>query len=936
MKQFYSILILLLSSILCWAQKNGSVKGTVMDTLAKQPVAAATLTILNRKDSSLVSFSMTNDKGQFELKGLGNGDYRLMITHINYHNSNKYFSITDGKKQFDLGNVIIHDAAKVLAEVVVAAEAPPVTLVGDTIQYNAGSFKVQPNATVEDLLKKLPGVKVDKDGTVKAQGQKVNKVLVDGKEFFGDDPKIATRNLPADAVDKVQVFDKQSEQSQLTGFDDGNSEKTINLKLKKDKKKGLFGKAMAGYGTNDRYEGRFNINSFKGARQFSVIGMANNDNAEGFSFFDMLNFSGELSRLKQGGNGGNINITINSNDASSFGGNNNGINTTRAGGFNYNNILGKKTDFQSNYFYSRTNPNTEKNIQRQYFLPDSSYFSNQNSFSSTITNSHRLNLNADIIIDSFHSLRITPSFGYQETQASSYADYENLSNLQQRSIDGFSRNSSNNKGMNFRNDLLFRKKFRRKGRTFSVSLQNSFNNTDGDGSLESVNKFYNHLNAALLRTDSINQQFNTKGNLEGYSTRLAYTEPIFKKSLIEFSIGNSNTHSKATKETFDYNKQNGKYDQLNQLLTNDFENRYGYTRTGLRIRTQKKKYNYSVGASWQQATLEGKIITGTKDSVIRKTFNNVLPNARLQYNFTRYRNLVLNYSANTNQPNASQLQPVPDNSDPLNIRFGNPDLKQEYSNAIQIQFTSINPFKNRNLFLFLNLIKTDNKIVNNDVFVQGIKTSQPVNVNGVFNMNGDLSISFPIRLLKGSITMSTNSTYFRNKQLVNGAENTSNTVSIGPDVRLDMQLGEKVNWSLNSGFNYNNTSYSLASARDARYISQQYSTSFDWQLPKNFFVATDFNYTINNQLAEGFNANIAFFNASISKQILRFNRGELKLKAYDLLNQNLGINRTSNQNYIEDIRQRNLRRFFLLSFTYSLNKNGLGQGGGGGMKMIVR
>ncbi len=939
MKQFYSILILLFFSIISWAQKNGSVKGIVMDTLAKQPVASATLTILNRKDSSLVSFSMTNDNGQFELKGLGNGDYRLMITHINYHNSNKYFSITDGKKQIDLGNLIIHDAVKVLAEVVVAAEAPPVTLVGDTIQYNAGSFKVQPNANVEDLLKKLPGVKVEKDGTVKAQGQKVNKVLIDGKEFFGDDPKIATRNLPADAVDKVQVFDKQSEQSQLTGFDDGNSEKTINLKLKKDKKKGLFGKAMAGYGTNDRYEGRFNINSFKGARQFSVIGMANNDNAEGFSFFDMLNFSGELSRLKQGGSGGNINISINSNDASSLGGvggNNNGINTTRAGGFNYNNIIGKKTDFQSNYFYSRMNPNTEKNIQRQYFLPDSSYFSNQNTFSSTIANSHRLNLSADIIIDSFHSLRITPSFGYQETQAGSYSDYENLSNLQQRSIEGFSRNLSNNKGMNFRNDFLFRKKFRRKGRTFSVSLQNSFNNTNGNGSLESVNKFYNHLNGALLRTDSINQQFNNKGNLDGYSTRIAYTEPIFKKSLVEFSISKSNTHSKASKETYDYNKQSGKYDQLNQLLTNDFENTYGYIRTGLRIRTQKKKYNYSVGTSWQQAILEGKIITGNKDSVIRKTFNNILPNARMQYNFTRYQNLVLNYSATTNQPGASQLQPVPDNSDPLNIRIGNPDLKQEYNNAVQVQFTSINPFKNRNLFLFFNLIKTDNKIVNNDVFVQGIKTSKPVNVDGIFNFNGDLSIGFPIQALKGSITISTNGGYYRNKQLVNGAENTSNTGSIGPDVRLDMRLGDKANWSLGGGINYNNTSYSLVSARDARYISQQYSTSFDWQLPKNFFVATDFIYTINNQLAEGFNARIAFWNASISKQFLRFNRGELKLKGYDLLNQNLGINRTSNQNYIEDTRQRNLRRFFLLSFTYSFNKNGLGQGGAGGSRVIIR
>ena len=939
MKKIYFILILALLSIATWAQRNGSVKGTIIDTLSKQPVAGATLTVLQRKDSSLISFSMTDNYGRFELRGLSNGDYRLLITHINYHNSNKYFSITDDKKQIDLGNVIIHDVAKVLAEVVVAAEAPPVTMVADTIQYNAGSFKVQPNASVEDLLKKLPGVKVEKDGTVKAQGEKVNKVLVDGKEFFGNDPKIATRNLPADAVDKVQVYDRQSDQAQLTGFDDGNSEKTINLKLKKDKKKGLFGKAMAGYGTNERYESRFNVNSFKGARQFSAIGMANNDNAEGFSFFDMLNFNGELSRLRQGSSGGNIDVTVNSTDAASMGGlggNSNGINTTRAGGVNYNNIIGTKTDFQSHYFYSRNNPNTEKHIQRQYFLPDSSYFSNQNAFANNITSSHRINLNADIIIDSFHSLKITPSFGYQETHNDSYTDYENLSNLQQKSIDGFSRNRSDNKGFNFRNDLLFRKKFRRKGRTFSLSLQNSFNTSNGEGNLESVNKFYNHLTGSLQRIDSINQSNIITGLLNGFTARVAYTEPIFKRSLIEVSTSKSNTRSTANKETFDYNKQNGKYDQLNPLLTNDFENNYEYTQTGLRVRTQQKKYNYSLGVSWQAAELKGKIIAGTKDSVIRKTFNNLLPNARLQYNFTRYSNLVINYATNTNQPAASQLQPVPDNSDPLNIRVGNPDLQQEFSHAMRLQFTSINPFKNKNFFLFLNLIKTDNKIVNDDRFLGGIKTSRPLNVDGIYNFNGDISIGFPVRAVKGTVNLSSNAGYYRNKQLVNGVENSSNTFSAGPDIRLDMSLGEKANWAVGAGMNYNNTKYSLSLARDAQYISQQYTTGFDWQLPKNIFIATDFSYKINNQLAEGFNSNIAFWNASISKQFLRFNRGELKLKAYDLLNQNLGISRTSNQNYIEDIRQRNLRRFFLLSFTYSLNKNGLGQGGGGGARVIVR
>ena len=281
MRRYYFTLFSLLFCTIAFTQKNGTIKGLAFDTIARQPVSNATITLMQKKDSLLISFTMTDKTGRFELTGIQNGEYRLLITHVGYHNSSQVFKIDDEHKTIDLGNVVMNDVINVLSEVIVTNEAPPVTLVGDTIQYNANSFKTQPNANVEDLLKKLPGVKVEKDGTVKAQGEKVQKVLVDGKEFFGNDAKIATKNLPADAVDKVQVYDKLSDQAQLTGFDDGNSEKTINLKLKKDKKKGMFGKINAGGGMDERYQGRFNVNSFKGARQMSAIGMGNNTNTEG-------------------------------------------------------------------------------------------------------------------------------------------------------------------------------------------------------------------------------------------------------------------------------------------------------------------------------------------------------------------------------------------------------------------------------------------------------------------------------------------------------------------------------------------------------------------------------------------------------------------------------------------------------------------------------
>jgi Outer membrane protein beta-barrel family/CarboxypepD_reg-like domain len=939
MRKIYLLPVSICFATTLFAQKNGSVKGIAFDTIGKQPVAAATVTVMEKKDSSLVSFTITDNEGRFELKGIPNGEYRLLITHVSYHNSNTFFTITNENKNAELGNIVMNDVNKVLSEVVVINEAPPVTLINDTIQYNAGSFKTQPNANVEQLLKKLPGVKVEKDGTIKAQGEKVNRVLVDGKEFFGNDPKIATKNLPADAVDKVQVYDKQSDQAQLTGFDDGNYEKTINLKLKKDKKKGLFGKVNAGGGSNERYEGKFNVNSFKGARQFSAIGMGNNTNAEGFSFMDILNFTGELARMQRGSNGGNININITSDDAAALGINtnrNSGINTAWGGGLNYNNIIGNKTDFQSNYFYNRYNPNTESRIQRQYFLPDSSYFYKQNSFADNLNNSHRFNVNALIQIDSISSLRIIPSFSYQKTNNKSQTDYQTLSEDKALTNEGFSNNTANNEGYNFRNELIYRKKFNRRGRTFSLSLQTSLNESNGDGSLFSITSFYNG-NGSLLKKDTLNQLNNTESDLRGYNARAIYTEPLWKRSLLEFSAGKSDSKSTAQKITYDHNKQNGKYDQLNNFLSNDYENTYGYTNAGIRMRTQKKKYSYSFGAAWQQAELQGKVITGVKDSLISKTFRNILPNVRLQYNFSKFKSLSFNYSTSTNQPSMQQLQPVPDNSNPLNIREGNPDLKPEFNHNLMGHLNLVSPYKNKSLFVFFNMQATQNKIVNYDTVNQlGVNRTKPVNVNGVYNLNSSISYSMPVRFLKGTVEISSNTGYFKGKQFINTIGNNIKTLSLGPEIRLDMNPDDKLNLSISSGLNYNKTKYSLQSSLNTNYLSQEYNASIDWQMPAGFFFATDFTYTINSQRAAGFNTKVPLWNASISKQVLHFNRGEIKFSVVDLLDKNIGISRSTNQNFIEDSRVKTQRRFYLLSFTYSLSKTGLNKNNEGGTRIIRR
>ena len=440
-----------------------------------------------------------------------------------------------------------------------------------------------------------------------------------------------------------------------------------------------------------------------------------------------------------------------------------------------------------------------------------------------------------------------------------------------------------------------------------------------------------------MNRDSVNQVSNNENDLRGYNARAVYTEPLFKKSLMEFSLGSSYSNNSSSKAAYDYNHTSGKFDLVNSLLTNDYQSVYSYKNAGFRLRKQTKKYNYSLGFSWQHAELEGSATNMAKDSLVSKGYNNILPTARLQYYFSSFKNISINYSTSTSQPTIAQLQPIPDNSNPLYVKQGNPSLNQEFTQSLRLNAQFVNPFKNKNFFAFFTLQETQNKIVNNDrINAQGVDSVMPVNVNGVYNMNGTTSYGFPIRFLKGTLDISSNFTLYKGKQFVNNDANNIRSISIGPEIRLDMSPTKSLNLSLSAGLRFYDTKYSLQSARSSRYTNKEYSVSADWQLPKGFFIASDLTYTINGQQVPGYNAKVPLWNASISKQVLHFNRGEVKLTANDLLNQNIGISRSTNQNYVEDNSVKNLRRFFLLGFTYSLSKTGLNNAGSGGMKVITR
>ncbi|WP_029279224.1 TonB-dependent receptor, partial [Pedobacter borealis] len=885
-------------------QKNGSVKGMVIDTaLKQQAIASATITILKRSDSSLVSFTITDAEGRFEMTGIPLGDYQLLITHLNYHSASRNFILSDEKKYADIGRIIVHDKSTTLKEVVI--QAPPITMIGDTVQYNAGSFKTPPNASVEKLLKKLPGIEVAKDGTITAHGKKVGRLLVDGREFFGNDPTIATKNLTADIVDKVKVFDTQSEKSALSGFDDGNSIKTIDLKLKKDKKKGLFGKLMAGGGTDDRYAAKGNVNLFKGTKQMSLLAATNNLN------------DNVSSVPSGGGGGGSMTITSGSGDAAS------GIRTTRAGGFNYNDLIGKKTDFNSSYFFNQGDQRNGSSVQRQYVLPDSSYFYNQDIAAKNRTNTHRLNLGVDHLIDSYHSIKIKPTIEFREIGGTSVSNFKQLGEDNHLSGQGENSSVNNNKTCNFSNELVFRKKFKTKGRTFLFTMNTTVNSDKTDRNTQSFNQFY-RPDGTLIHTelDSVRQQnFGKGGNMENRASAV-YTEPLFKSSLLELNMNNNTQQRNSEQFTYDYNAINGRYDLLNKKQSNDFENGSNVLSSGFIVHTRGKKYTYSVGAGWQLTGLQGKIIAGTKDSVIRRTYQNILPSARFQYNFTKSKNLTFQYSAATNLPSAYQLQPVADLSNLPNIREGNPNLKQEYVHNLNLNYSSNNIFKSRTLYSGIMFSRTSNKISNYDTLSNvGARYSRPINLDGgVYSLAGNVGMGFPLRILHSKMRLSMSTYYNTNREFLNKQENRTGTLGLNPLATMDVTVNDKVDLTMSAGVTFNRTAASLQPDRNSRYTSQLYQTELNWELPAGFYFSTEFRYSINTSTANNMNVILPIWDASLGKQFLKDKRGELKLEVNDLLNRNVSFNQTTFPGYIESSQVLILRRYGLLKFTYNLSK----------------
>ena len=710
------------------------VTGTITDDKAESLPGAVVRVLL--PDSSLVTGTVSDAAGQFTLNLNTQTLYVLHIQYSGFSGRGKFIPLKTTTEAISLNTIVLKESGKSLAQVDVAVVQNRGEQKGDTTQFNAAAFKTNPDATAEDLLKKMPGVTSGNDG-VKVNGETVKKVLVDGKPFFGDDPNATLKNVPADMIDKVEVFDKMSDQSAFTGFNDGDQQKTINLVTKKSKMVGQFGRVYAGLGVDENQELRYSmgaaVNDFNGARRISLLLLSNNVNQQNFSISDL---SGAMSGSSQsvGGQGGG---RMGGAGSSLMTAPQNGITTTQSAGLNYTDAWGKKVTVSGSYFFNTTENLASSNISRNYFTDnDLKYVQTSNSRNFNIN--HRGNLRLEYTIDSANKIIITPSFNTQNNTVKSLLQGQN-SIFNALPLSSTSTDSKNtNKAFDFSNNFLFQHKFAKKGRSLSFNVNNQFTNRDNFGTYYAYNS-YSDTSFSIL-----DQNFNTSSYTRRSAGNLSYTEPIGANSQVQISYNPSYTESASDKKTSNYNAAENDYSTFNSLLSNKYENYYVTQKAGLSYRYTKNKMNFSVGADGQQANLRG-IQMYPYTARVNQTFTTLLPNAMLNYKFDKVKNLRVNYRSSTNIPSLTQLQNVIDISNPLQIKTGNDSLKQTFDNNLNLRIGGFNPATSKNLMFFMNLSSSANYISNatyilrRDTVLQGNAISagsqltKPVNLNGYYN-----------------------------------------------------------------------------------------------------------------------------------------------------------------------------------------------------------
>ena len=846
--RFFIILFAIMLTMPAYAQRRGvDITGTVIEGGTNEPIEQATVRLLNAKDSTMVGGVATGRNGSFTLKNIKNGNYVLNISFIGFETLYKAIQVTGKNNPMQLGKLTLSDASIQLGEAVVIGKAPEVTFRNDTMEFNAESYKLTEGSMLEDLLKKMPGVEIDSEGKITVNGKEIKKVLVDGKEFFSDDPKVASKNLPSKMIDKVQVLDKLSDMAKMTGFDDGEEETVINLTVKPGMKQGWFGNAYAGYGSEDRYEGNFMVNRFVNNDQFTIMGGLNNTNNMGFSDLSSSMFQG----MGRGGGGAG-----------------NGITTSGNIGLNMNKEFNSKLTINGNLRYSHSENDAYSKSNRQNILPDdsTSYYNETNN-----NHSRSDNVAADIRMewtpDTLTRVIFRPNFSYSNSHRRENGYFNTLSGDMDTVNIGESRYLSDGEGYNVGATLEFSRKLNSRGRVLSGSLSGRLSDSYNEG-LNYSNTEYRLL-AAGENNDLVDQQFRYDNNSFNYRVYLSWVEPIGHNNFIQATYSIRQNKQESLKNSYTREEGSEEYNVLDTAYSQSYRNNYINQQVSLAFKSVREKFDYTIGLTVDPSHSTSETFVGdTVLSSITQNVVNLSPMIRFNYRFGKRTHLRINYRGRTTQPSVSQLQPVADVTDPLNTRTGNPNLKPTYSNNLSVRFQNFKPEQQSAFMTMLNFNYVVNDIVTKSAYIEntGRQMTTYDNVNGNFSGNVRVMYNAPFKNRKFSFNTMTMGSYANSNGFINSEKNTNKNIVLQERAGINFR-SDYLDLGVNGNIRYNATRNSLQGQSELNTFNYGVGGNTTIYLPWDFKIESDISWSTNSGYSDGFEQNEILWNARCCRHL---------------------------------------------------------------------
>lgn len=908
--------ILFIISVLFIQQINAQsigfeISGTLISNDDKLPLESATVYLERKRDSTVISYTITDTKGKFSLEGdTRDKDLNFNISYVGYKSYQKNIDL-EKEAVIDMKEVFLKPDANQLNEVVLKL-SPPITVKKDTLEFNVKSFKTKQDANVEDLIKVLPGAEVDAEGNITINGKPVNRVLINGKPFFGSDPTIATRNFPKDIIEKVQVLDTKTKSQAFTGEDSDGENKTVNLVIKKENNKGVFGRTAAGIGTDNKYEYAGMYNRFDNDQKFSVLLGGNNVNSPGFSFGEVREmFGGDVSTRNFGGG--------------------QGIVTSDNAGLNYADDYGEEIEFTSNYFYSGSESDNESSRFRENILPDSRYFTNAISNTFSTNDNHSANLELDIERDSTWLINIAPSFRFSksttnrvENESSWYQENDTINK-------SFESSKVSNNSNNISADMDFTRRFGSKGAFLRLDTDFAISSFQAEDFVE---------NSVTVNADSskdVNRdQFSDINNSSNtIDVNLKYRQPIVANELfVELEYAYVRKQNKSEKSTYFKDEVSDEYDNFIDILSTDYRNIDISQRPEIGLSYSTDKIRFRFTSSYRMRTMEN--IDNLRPGLsLKRDFNNFEQDVRFRYRFSDKSSFNLRYGLRSNPPNLSYLQAFEDVSNPKNTIIGNPDLNTEQRHSFNMFYNNFDFQKRIGFYGFINASLTEDKTVSKTAVDLDalIKRTEFANVDGNYSINGRVGTNKKFQfsdITSLNVRLGVGSGYNRIVNYNNDILYTSEVTFFGPNIGFRYEWRDVMDIESRYSLSYTNNKYDVSSMTDQNFTAHRVLLNTTAIIPKGIEWSNAINYNYNANIADGFQKSSLFWNMTLSYAVLKDN-GLITLKAYDLLNQNTNARRTATQNYIQDSQSTVLKQYFMLGFSWKFNtlRNRKGQRGKG-------